>query len=565
MASETKVCQNCKQNFTVEPRDFEFYAKIHVPPPTWCPTCRTMRRAMFCNMSQLFRKTEKRTGKVLFSTFPEKSPYEIYEHDYWWSDEWDAIDFGKEVDFSRSFLAQLYELSLAVPRPNKTVRGMVNSDYSNAASYLKNCYLCMNAGFCENCYYSNGVLRTRDSIDAYGLIDSELCYEIFQGTNNYQCFFSSNLTECVDVWFSEDCSGCQNCFGCSGLKQKQYYLFNKQLSKEEYLLKVAELNTGSYRAVQEIKNKARAVALTLPHKYYHGSSCVDVSGDYLFESKNAHDVYESSGVEDSRFADNLAQNIKDCYDYTSWGENASLIYESTQCGDGVSKLKFCINSWPAMQECEYTDECHSSSYLFGCVGLRKKQYCILNKQYEKQEYFALVEKIKKHMDDMPYMDARGRLYTYGEFLPPEFSPLSYNESIAYDYFPMSKEQTEKLGLLWREQDVKEFEVTLKAASLPDHIADAQDSLVQEKIACAKCGRAYRILQAELDFYRRYFIPLPQFCHRCRYMKRISQRNPRKLYERTCMKSGCENKFKTTYSPERPEVIYCESHYNQEVT
>ncbi len=39
MNSETKICQNCKQNFVIEPEDFDFYRKIDVPPPTWCPEC----------------------------------------------------------------------------------------------------------------------------------------------------------------------------------------------------------------------------------------------------------------------------------------------------------------------------------------------------------------------------------------------------------------------------------------------------------------------------------------------------------------------------------------------
>lgn len=564
MQPETRTCQNCKNDFVIEPQDFEFYAKVSVPSPTWCPTCRTMRRAIFCNFSQLFRKTEKRTGTVLFSTYPGASPYEIYEHDYWWSDAWDALEYGRDYDFSRPFFEQLRDLMLAVPLPSKTGREMINSDYSNAASYLKNCYLVMNAGECENALYSNGILRTRDSIDVYGLLDSELCYEIFQGSNNYQCFFSTFLIQCINVWFSEDCSNCENCFGCSNLKQKQYCLFNEQLTKEEYLSRVAALNVGSFQGIQEAKKKAQETALSTPHKYYHGSNCIDVSGDYVFESKNAHDVYESSGMEDVRFADNLAQNIKDCYDYTSWGENSELIYESNQCGDGCSKLKFCVDSWPAMQECEYTFQCHSSSNLFACAGLRKKQYCILNKQYTKEEYFEMVEKIKKHMQDMPYIDTAGRVYQYGEFFPTEFSPLAYNESLAYDYFPLSAAEVRNNGLFWREPDQKEFEITCQPDSLPDHINDAPDSIVNEKISCTTCKRAYRILKAELDFYRRYNIPLPRYCHRCRYMTRVGQRNPRKLYHRTCMKDGCKNEFNTTYAPTRPEVIYCEPHYQQEI-
>jgi hypothetical protein len=32
---ETKICQNCKKNFIIEPDDFGFYEKIKVPPPTF--------------------------------------------------------------------------------------------------------------------------------------------------------------------------------------------------------------------------------------------------------------------------------------------------------------------------------------------------------------------------------------------------------------------------------------------------------------------------------------------------------------------------------------------------
>jgi len=32
--SETRICQNCQQEFIVEPEDFLFYEKMKVPPPT---------------------------------------------------------------------------------------------------------------------------------------------------------------------------------------------------------------------------------------------------------------------------------------------------------------------------------------------------------------------------------------------------------------------------------------------------------------------------------------------------------------------------------------------------
>ena len=63
----------------------------------------------------------------------------------------------------------------------------------------------------------------------------------------------------------------------------------------------------------------------------------------------------------------------------------------------------------------------------------KKQYCILNRQYTKEEYEALLPKIKKHMTDMPYVDAKGSKYTTENSSPN--SPFAYNETMAQEYFP----------------------------------------------------------------------------------------------------------------------------------
>ena len=41
--TENRICQNCKSEFIIEPEDFNFYEKIKVPAPTWCPECRMIR------------------------------------------------------------------------------------------------------------------------------------------------------------------------------------------------------------------------------------------------------------------------------------------------------------------------------------------------------------------------------------------------------------------------------------------------------------------------------------------------------------------------------------------
>ncbi|MCX6722515.1 MAG: hypothetical protein NT094_00405, partial [Candidatus Staskawiczbacteria bacterium] len=219
----------------------------------------------------------------------------------------------------------------------------------------------------------------------------------------------------------------------------------------------------------------------------------------------------------------------------------------------------------------YSINCHGSHDLFGCVGLRNKSYCIFNKQYSESEYKELVAKIIAHMNDMPYTDKKGRIYKYGEFFPIEISPFAYNETIAQEYFPLTKEDILEKGYLWKEDEVKNYKATKKSEDLQDNIEDISDEILNDIIRCAhegkcneKCTVAFKIVPQELQFYKKMNLPLPQLCPNCRHYKRLAQRNPMKLWHRKCMHEGCQNEFETPYSPDKSEIIYCERCYQQEV-
>ncbi|MCX6720690.1 MAG: hypothetical protein NTW11_02710 [Candidatus Staskawiczbacteria bacterium] len=562
--SEKKVCQNCKNEFVIEPEDFEFYEKMKVPAPTFCPECRTIRRAIFLNHINLYKKTEAKEGKKVFSTYPEEADVKIYDHDYWWSDKWDPMDFGKDIDFGRPFLEQIKELKYNVPTYSRSVRGMVNSDYCANASYLKNCYLCFNANNEENCQYCVGSNYTKDSMDCFASPKSELSYEIYQSAYAFGCLNCSDLESCRNLKFCEECVNCNDCFGCFNLRSKSYYIFNKPYSKEEYFKELGKINFGSYVETKKIKEKFNQFKLKLPRRYIHGVHNKNVSGDYIYASKDTFNCFEVGECENVRYSQQFAPGVKDSYDYTNWGQNSELVYESCSCGDNCQNIKFCFECWPAMQDSEYCLCCHSCSDCFGCVGLRSKQYCILNKQYTKEEYEKLVPEIKKHMADMPYVDSKGIEYRYGEFFPVDFSPLAYNETIAIEYFPKTKEQVEKEGYLWRDKTPGEYKTTMKVSDLPDDIKDVNENILQEVIECDSCKAAFKLIKAELDFYKRFSVPLPRMCFWCRHMERRRKANPLKLWHRHCMKPGCTNEFETSYAPDRPEIVYCEGCYNAEV-
>jgi hypothetical protein len=240
----------------------------------------------------------------------------------------------------------------------------------------------------------------------------------------------------------------------------------------------------------------------------------------------------------------------------------------------------------------YSLNCHSSHDLFGCVGLRSKEYCILNKQYTKEEYQRLIPKIIEHMNTTPYVDRKGRVYRYGEFFPIELSPFAYNETIAQEYFPLTKVQAEEQGYRWHEPETKEYKITKDSQDLPVRIQDVDDTILNEIVGCAhrgdcahQCATAFRIIPEELSFYRKLNLPLPSLCPNCRHYERLAERNPLKLWHRRCQCAGgksengiytntvshlhhgvghCPNEFETSYAPDRKEVVYCEQCYQAEV-
>lgn len=563
--SEKRTCQNCTNSFIIEPDDFTFYEKIKVPPPTWCPECRMIRRLAWRNERNLFRRKDAHTGKDSFSGFPAEANLNTYENSYWHGDEWDPMDYGVEYDFSKSFFEQFYNLLSRVPLPAKSSAGfMINSDYCNEAGRLRNAYLCFDSDFVENSAYLVKATNMNDSFDSHEVIEDELCYEDVMVYKSYRTFYSLDCESCVDVWFSKGLRGCTNCFGCANLRGKSYYFFNEPLSKQEYDKKLSELNLESYKSIQQLHAQALDFWQKFPVKYYHGIRNLNCTGERISDSKNVLDSVSIQEGENMRYIQISvlkAANSYDCVQLFMGVENA---YECVTCGEGAYNLRYCFNCWAESRDLEYCGYCIGSSDCFGCVGLNKKQYCILNKQYTKEQYFELRDKIIKHMEEMPYADSIGRKYKYGEFFPSEFSPLAYNESLAQDYVPLNSSQAKEKGFMWREPNAREFQVTIQGIDLPDLIGDVSDDITKEIIACEACKRAYRIVPIELQFYKRVGLPLPHKCHNCRFLDRYTFINKPKLYHRECMKNTCQNEFETSYSPDRPEIVYCEKCYQNEV-
>ncbi len=576
--SETKICQNCKKDFVIEPEDFNFYEKIKVPPPTFCPKCRFQRRMAWRNERVLYKRSCDLCKERIISMYHPKAQFPVFCRECWYGDGWDATSYGREYDFSRNFFDQLKELFNAVPHMALWQRNVVNSDYSNMVGESRNVYLSASVVLgCENIFYSKFIDGSFNIFDSYNLKKSENCYENIDSDRNYNCQHVVLSRNCLDSSFLIDCVNCNNCFMCSNLRNKEFFIRNKKYSKEEYLEKIKEFNLGSRNSRKKLLEEFKSMKKNTIYRFANNVKCVDSSGNNLMNTKNCHFCFDIYDSEDCKYC-YRGFHLKDCMDF-DYGES-EFMYEYVTGAINDYNVKFSASAFNTVQSAEYTDSLIFCTDVFGCFGLKGKQNAILNKVYSKEEFIKLREKIIKQMKDLPYVDKKGNVFKYGEFFPSEFSPHAYNESLAQIFFPMGKEEVLKRGWNWHDPEKKSYSVTIPADSIPDDIKDIKDDIIGEILGCAhaekcnhECLSVFKIVSDELNFYRKNNIPIPDECPNCRYYERFEEISPLKLWYRSCMcnKSGhfhgeekCEVKFETPYSSEKSEKIYCEKCYQQEV-
>lgn len=550
-----RTCRISGNKFYVRPEDIEFYKRIRVPLPTLSPNERHRLRMSFMNSYNLFRVKSAFSGKQIITMYPPNTPYKIIEHRTWYSDAWDPMTYAKEYDEGRPFFEQLHELSLVVPRYNLYVDPRdVNSEYTNHSVGLKNCYLVFNSVNAENCLYGLYV-DSINSVECLDLFNGNTCHECFESHELYHCFWCEFVRNCQNSYFLYDCRGCSYCFCSTNLRYKKYYFLNEPLSKETYEARMREINFGDRTIVAYYKEKFEELKKQAVYKPNHNEKSVSSVGDYLMHSRDCYACFFVTEVEKSAYILG-GLKFRDCYDLFA-GFTDELSYEMVD-SDDTYNVKFAdsVGESRSLEYCLYCDNCEN---CFGCDALRNKKFCIFNRQYSEDEYWRLIDKVKTDML---------KSHEYGEFFPYYMSAFPYNIThntswVGYDNI----EEAKKYG--YRVEDILESpEETsgemLETDQLPIDIKDVGEDILNKVIFDRKNNKKFRFIKAELDFYRKYNIPLPQEHPSIRLAKQRKKFGSIKIefYARTCPK--CAKKFETVYSPEDLRVVWCEPCYLKEV-
>ncbi len=538
MKKEEKICEHCQQNFSISEEELILYKKVEIELPTLCFFCRIKLHLSFWMFGKFRKGKSDLSGESLITVLPEKTRYPIFTLTEWHSDKWNALDYGIDYNPDISFLKQLQNLQEKIPHPHQN--GSKNT----------NCYLSRSMEECEDLFYSYRNLWVKNSIDVVICFHSEKCYDCGDCHNSYKLFYSRHSRDCINSYFLYDCRNCQNCFMCWNLRNKSYCIENVQYSREEYDKKIKSFQLGSYNSIQNYKKHFEEIAQKeAVHRQNFNFKNYNSDGDYLFDCKNCHNCNTINESEDSYNCIRGMRHKSDIDANGSW--YSELIGNCSGCVNAYA-LKY--STWSSSRYSEYLDLCLECEYCFGCVGLKKKKFCILNKQYTKEEYESLRDKI--------IADMRKRK-EYGKFLPYSMSTGPFNFSTSFLYFPETKkEDILKLGGYW--EDINESHIEgMPTSELPDDIKDITDDIITQALICPETGWRFNIAENELIFYQANNIPLPRYHFDVRTKNQLKYLTVLKSYPYKCF--YCEKDIMAYYLPEwNYQKIACEECYKQNI-
>lgn len=556
ISAGSRNCLKCGSAFNVSEQDLAFLQKLSprvagqecsFKPPKLCPDCRKQRRLCFRNERNLFSRVCDLCTKKTLSVYSPDLKGSVYCEECWSSDKWDAIQYSRDLQFDKPLSLQFQELLQAVPLRALYTVNNENSKYTNLCGGNRNCYLVFNSSYNEDCYYVRGLSKSRNCLDMYYGLNNELCYECINIHNCYNLLFSQNCSQCHQGRFLYNCVGCSECFCCSNLRNKQYCFCNEQLSSSEYQKRVEQI-AFTFSNLQSWQVAYQEMVENAVHRINQSINVENCTGDYLANAKNCRNCFEVHDSEDCVNCDCIKWG-KDLRDAFGNGLHAEVMYETVASGRSQG-IAFCTHC-EHCTEVYYSVFCEHCRNVFACTGLKNREYCILNKQYSPEDYGQLLVRL---------VDLMQKSGEWSEFFPASISPLAYNQALAMEYFPLSKPEVAELGCQWSdyENPAPPLKQVVKSSELPDDIQAVSEDILDWGIHCEETGKPFRIISQELTFLKQMGLPLPHDSFDVRYLKRLTSRNPHKLWQRFC--SNCEVAMESSFAPERVEKVYCEDCY-----
>lgn len=434
----------------------------------------------------------------IISRYPDSDRYQSVYDNKTYSQEHSEKEWI-EYDFSKNFFANWKNLWNITPKSAilHLYWNNENSEYADAAFWTKNCYLSFVLGMdVENVLYSMFVYINSKNIfnSVFCSNNSENIYFWLSIDNCFNIFYSKFLKNSNNIWFSTNLIWCSECIFCDNLQSQKYCINNKNFEKEEYMRMKKE--------ILENKEKFSDYFDNLNNKWLNLNS-ENVTWIWIVESVNITAWAIVSNIENWRnllFVSGLPywKNFYDCMD--AWA-NSFDIYWAKACWDNVSNI-YC--SWEVGNSSNiyYSYNLNNCSFCLGCIWLKNKSYCILNKEYSKEKWLEIVDKIFAQME---------KDWILWKFFTWDINPFYFNDTAAcLIYNNFTKEEVTDLGYLWRDEEIKvDIPEWFNIIESKDIDINNYDESILKKIIKDHKWNSYKIVALELEFLKKYNLPLPK--------------------------------------------------------
>jgi hypothetical protein len=549
-----RVCDLTGEKWVMEQKEIDEYRRFNVPPSKLSQNTRWKWQAYFDVGYQFWWNKHPETGERLLSFHHPATGVKVLPDKEWY--DRDFADIFEDHDSEKPFFNQMKVLLQRAPlRATFDAVPPENSislfSFGDRNSYFT--FACQSA----RCYYIIGAMNVEDSSLIFLATDISKSHAVIHSSRIYNCRHLRESFDCMDSAFIFDCRNCKNCFGASNKRNKEYIWFNQQLTKVEWEAKYAEVDLGKRSEVEKYNQMFETMLADntiWPENFNEGSE--DSVGDYLQASTRCKNCFDSvKGAVDNYWSAWMYGSPQD--NTLCWGAiNCSNCYVCVSSPES-SYLKFCYRS-TRCEDSEYLYGCIDCRNCFGCISLKKKEFCILNKQYSEEEYWSKLDQIKCQMLD------KGQ---YGEYFPTTFSTSYVPECGAYLYAGADPEDIEKLG--GNVFDPNEYnatgleEVDLSQAKstddIPDSIQDVGDEWAGKLIYDKDVNRTFAMLKPEIEHYRELNIapPAEHFILRVKNISSLGQKA--QLVNSTCQ--SCSKEVLVSVNKKYPNrKIYCKKCY-----
>lgn len=559
LTPDTEItCPFSGEKRTLTQKEIDVYREHNAPPLDYAPVVRMQMLTTQWPGGQWWYNQHAETGKPIICPVHPATGIKVLPDKEWFAKDFSEVNLN--VDLNRSFFDQLIELRKKVPSSaGRNYKEAENSIAVVSLGDVNSYFVVLSKS--KNTLFSVSALDTESSAEVYNSSGVTNSYNIVHSERIFNGQYIRESRDCMSSAFLFDCRNCENCFGATNKRNAKYVWFNEQLSQSEWEKRRAQVDLGSRSQITTLLNTFNELVQKAVWPENFNENCENSTGEYLTKATNCESVYYADGGARDEYHTSWSLGNCERNAFASSMSNSQNNYFSCDVVE-CNKTRY---SYMLMrcQNVEYSTECYDCEDCFGCVGLRRKKFCILNKQYSEEDYGKKLDELKCAMLDRK---------EYGEFLPAKMSPAYFPEggSVRY-YLADPKKLAEQLNAHTFKADAEgalgeslaNASDVIDSTNLPDSIDELDASWVGKPVYDESYKRRFSFFAPELALYKQLRVAPPVSHHVKRVLDLTHLSNTGVFEKQDC--ETCQKEVTTSKNPTYPDRrIFCKACYTKHI-